>query len=95
MTHSSSGLSMSHTETHLTGPHRRLMVAVLKRAIDDVQASADLTPSGVRCLRKATAYVASGDRVWPFSFENLCEALGFDARLLRRALHRAEGEVEN
>ena len=26
------------------------------------------------------------DRVWPFSFENLCDALDLDARTLRRAL---------
>ena len=28
----------------------------------------------------------SKDRVWPFSFENLCDALDLDARRLRRAL---------
>ena len=26
------------------------------------------------------------DRAWPFSFENLCDALDLDARTLRRAL---------
>ena len=28
----------------------------------------------------------SKDRVWPFSFENLCDALDLDADTLRRAL---------
>jgi len=32
------------------------------------------------------AYVASTDRAWPFSFENLCEALGLDAGCLREEL---------
>jgi len=37
-------------------------------------------------VRNATAYVASTDRTWPFSFENLCEALGLDAGRLRTEL---------
>ena len=40
----------------------------------------------VRTVRKAMAYVASTDRAWPFSFENLCEALGLDAGCLREEL---------
>src|SRR5437867_7340906 len=37
-------------------------------------------------VRKAIAYVASRDRAWPFSFENLCEALGIDAGGLHEEL---------
>ena len=89
------GPGLSEAEPHAVRPHRRLMAAVLKRAIDDVWASADRTPEGIRCVRKARAYVASDDRAWPFSFRNLCEALGYDARVLRRALHRATNDVES
>jgi len=95
VTHFAPALVLSDAECRQAGPHRRLMAAVLKRAIDDVRAPVDLTRAGVRSVRKASAYVASGDRVWPFSFENLCEALGYDARLLRRALHRTPCDVEN
>jgi transcription initiation factor TFIIIB Brf1 subunit/transcription initiation factor TFIIB len=43
-------------------------------------------PTNRRRLRAAAAYVASRDRRWPFSFENLCEALSLDSGRLRRAL---------
>jgi hypothetical protein len=39
------------------------------------------------------AYVASRDRSWPYSFENLCETIGVDADLLRRQL--AQGQVSS
>jgi hypothetical protein len=71
------------------------MAAVLKRAIDDVRAPAAHTRDGMRSVRKASAYVASDDRAWPFSFQNLCEALGYDPGMLRRALRRSPSDVEN
>ena len=54
------------------------MAAVLRAVIDDVRDVA--TRDG------ALAYVESGDRLWPFSFENLCEALDMSAGDLRRQL---------
>jgi hypothetical protein len=35
---------------------------------------------------RAIAYIASGDRAWPYSFENVCEALGLDPQCLRAKL---------
>jgi hypothetical protein len=80
----------------LAHPQRRLMAAVLQAVVDDCRSgfivgppegspegNIDAIPRGVR---KAIAYVASVDRVWPFSFENLCEALGLDPQRLRREL---------
>jgi hypothetical protein len=76
----------------LARPQRRLMAAVLQAVVDDCRSgflvlppeeSQDAIPRGVR---KAIAYVASSDRAWPFSFENLCDALGLDAQRLRREL---------
>src|SRR5262249_27472391 len=37
--------------------------------------------------RKAVAYGGGPQRAWPFSFENLCDALGLDADGLREELH--------
>ncbi|WP_410962436.1 hypothetical protein, partial [Salmonella sp. SAL4355] len=37
-------------------------------------------------VRKANAYLASTDRTWPFSFENVCDALGLDSDRLRSEL---------
>lgn len=73
-------------------PHRRLMAAVLQTVVDDCRGSAPRRQAGfgpstdVREARRASDYVASTDREWPFSFENLCEALGVDAGSLRREL---------
>jgi hypothetical protein len=86
-------------EAHLAEPHRRLMAAVLRAVVDDCRGgsvyrrSAGYRAIHTRGIRKAIAYVASTDRAWPFSFENLCEALGIDADGLREELEvmRAPG----
>ena len=76
----------------LADPHKRLMAAVLHAVVDDCRGgsiyrrSAGKGALGDRSVRKAVAYVASTDRVWPFSFENLCDALGLDAGALRDEL---------
>ena len=76
----------------LAEPHKRLMAAVLHAVVDDCRGGSvyrRATGQGVveaGSVRKAVAYVASTDRTWPFSFENLCDALGLDAVALRREL---------
>src|SRR2546426_11534121 len=73
-------------------PHRQLMAAVLQTAVDDSwrsfcpQSAGYGTLAARRRFRQARVYMLSKDRVWPFSFENLCDALDLDARKLRRAL---------
>jgi hypothetical protein len=57
------------------------MVAVLRAAIEDA--------CDGRAAAMAIAYVSSTDRAWPFSFENLCDALDLDAANLRRRLGMA------
>ena len=80
-----------HADRRLVA-QRRLMVAVLQTAVNDCRGSVYRRaagygpPSNPGDLRRATAYVASTDRTWPFSFENLCDALGLDAAGLRREL---------
>jgi hypothetical protein len=74
-------------------PERRLMAAVLQRAVDDLRGSPQrrrrnaLAPNR-QVLRAAVSYVASSDRRWPFSFENLCEALRLEPRRVRRELRK-------
>ena len=73
-------------------PHRRLMAAVLQAVVDDCRGGSAYRRSvghgtiDARSISKANAYVASTDRTWPFSFENLCDALGLDAAALREKL---------
>jgi hypothetical protein len=82
----------SRPDARLAEPQRRLMAAVLRAAIDDYRggtvhrrmAGGSVVDS--RTVRTAMAYVASRDRTWPFSFENLCDALDLDAGGLRDEL---------
>ena len=69
------------------------MAAVLQGAVDDLRGSphrrrTNAPAPGGPVLRAAVAYVASRDRGWPFSFENLCEALSLEPRRLRRELRK-------
>ena len=72
------------------------MVAVLQTAFDDCRGSRYRRAAGYGVptdhagIRHAAAYVASSDRDWPFSFENLCDLLRLDAVSLRRALQGKE-----
>jgi hypothetical protein len=81
---------------HQREPQTRLMVAVLQTVVDDYRGSAYRHAAGLalhrdpRAYAAARAYVASTDRTWPFSFENLCEAVGLDAGSLRAELAREE-----
>jgi hypothetical protein len=75
-------------------PHKRLMVAVLQTVVHDCRRTAHRRTAGyeVRAdlhkVRRAIAYVACTDRTWPFSYENVCEALGLDAGSLRQQLRK-------
>jgi len=81
----------------VTEPQKRLMLAVLQTVVEDCwgsvyrRAAGYGTPTDQRAHEQARAYVASTDRAWPFSFENVCEAIGLDAGSLRRALQNDDG----
>lgn len=68
------------------------MVAVLQTVLDDCRGTTRQRKAGaepatdVQATRHAIAYLTSTDRAWPFSFENICEALGLDSGSLRREL---------
>ena len=68
-------------------PERRLMMAVLRKALLDLQTHAGTgTPRARRHLAEVEAWFASADDVWPFSFVNLCHALDLDADAVRSRL---------
>jgi hypothetical protein len=85
---------LSRPQDAFATPQRRLMVAVLQTVLDDCQGTAYARAMGVkggateRALHDAVAYVASRDRSWPFSFENLCDAVGIDPNGIRVAVGR-------
>jgi hypothetical protein len=73
-------------------PERRLLLAVLNDALDTYRKHADLPGRRHRRLFAETEqWLFSDDVAWPFSFMNLCHALGIDADWLRRRLRSPLG----
>ena len=69
------------------GPEYRLVVAVLEDAVECYQKhwnARDL--KGRKLFEDAQEWIASPDRQWPYSFENICELLGLNPEILRRGL---------
>jgi hypothetical protein len=72
-------------------PEQRLMLAVLERAVDDLQGRIESAgdkwgPRHPKPWISAPEWVASEDTTWAFSFRNCCAALGLDPDYLRRGL---------
>ncbi|HXQ21365.1 MAG TPA: hypothetical protein VN812_06805 [Candidatus Acidoferrales bacterium] len=72
------------------GPHepeRRLAIAVLQDAVDCFQKHLRARERKAHQLfLDAEEWIASDDRSWPFSFENICDLLQINAEYLRRGL---------
>ena len=86
----------SHQMRFHLDPERVLMLAVLQDAVVCFQEHV-----GAKCKRKqslhreAEEWISNTDRSYLFSFENVCETLGFDAHYMRDGLlrwKRAAGE---
>jgi len=71
-------------------PERALMCAVLDDAIRCLRGRGYPPIQREQLAREACAWFRDPDRSWPFSFENLCMLLGFDAERLRARLVGAE-----
>jgi hypothetical protein len=65
-------------------PERRLMLAVLHEAVTGYLAGRERSVR--ENLREIEQWFASDDTTWPYSFGNLCDALGLDRSAVRRAL---------
>jgi len=70
-------------------PEKKLMLAVLKDAIDCFQDNA-LAQGGKKKKRfgEAEEWILADNNDWLFSFENICEALGFNPQYVRQGLMR-------
>jgi hypothetical protein len=78
-----SGAAIERSETVVAG-ERRLMIAVLANALRSLFRDADRPGRGAaRRLRQDLGWLTSRDRVDPFAFERICEALGLDATRIR------------
>lgn len=70
-------------------PEKRLMLAVLQDAVATLlKHSGSNRPAGRRMVREVQQWITAREARWPFSFENICSALGFDAGAIREGLQR-------
>ncbi|MGH7766177.1 MAG: hypothetical protein ACREQP_01880 [Candidatus Binatia bacterium] len=73
-------------KTHLE-PEKRLMLAVLEDAIACFQKYLLVRDAkGREMFRDAEGWILEEDSEWLFSFENVCEALGYNPAYVRRGL---------
>jgi hypothetical protein len=74
-------------------PEKALMLAILEDAIRCFQEYFRTTRARPRMLsRQAERWIRTRDWNWPFSFNNVCEALGIDSDCMRDALLRMKYE---
>jgi hypothetical protein len=70
---------------------KRLMIAVLKDAVECLEKYRDASSALGQCqYSSALEWVEDTDTEWLFSFTNICDLLGFDAQYLRTALLKRE-----
>jgi hypothetical protein len=78
--------SLSGTEQ----PEKRLMLAVLVDAVSTLLRSGGGDVRARAAVNEALNWCSSRDVLWPFSFENICAALGINADALRQRIHRLQ-----
>jgi hypothetical protein len=70
-------------------PEKRLMLAVLEEAVGTFQKYVNARDRRGQALYVETEeWFASNDVDWPYSFINVCQALGLEVAYLRRGLGR-------
>lgn len=68
-------------------PEKRLMLAVLMDAIEIYQDYILRRKVAARVhFEQAEQWIMDESKEWPFSFENICETLGFNPKYVRRGL---------
>jgi hypothetical protein len=73
----------------LLSPEHELAIAILDEAIGDFQRHfAVRDTKGKKHFAETEAWFLDTDTDWTFSFENICEVLGFDPGYLRQGLLR-------
>jgi len=71
------------------GPEYLLVIAMLQDAVECFQKHRFATDANGRALfEDAREWLTSDDRMWPFSFENVCGVLNLDPDYLRSGLMR-------
>ncbi|HWO43426.1 MAG TPA: hypothetical protein VNO43_16675 [Candidatus Eisenbacteria bacterium] len=77
-------------------PEKKLMLAVLEDGIKSFQDHAGArTDTGRKLFHEAEAWILERDRSWVFSFESICDALGFEPSYVRAGLLRCKQQPAN
>jgi len=77
--------------TRRIAPEPRLALAVLQLAVVDLlKYRGARDPNQRRLYRKAYAWITSGDREWPYSYLNLCDAIEIAPGSLRDRILSAD-----
>jgi hypothetical protein len=75
-------------------PEKRLMIAVLRDALEDYQKYAFThDPQGKRVFEETAGWFDSTSNGWFFSFQSICENLGIDPGYLLQELRRWHGSA--
>ena len=75
---------------------RRLMIAVLEDAVDVYRKQAGSREArGQQLFSEAEEWIEGSDRLWLFSFQNICDVLDIDADYLRRGLRAWKEKVRS
>ena len=75
-------------------PEKILMLAVLQNAVTCFQENFAARERRKRQLFLEThEWIVSEDRIYPYSFENICDALGFAPSYMRRGLMKWKEEL--
>lgn len=73
-------------------PEQRLMIAVLRDAIECVEKYRFATTTrGRRIFQAAQRWFLADEPEWPYSFQCICEVLDLDANAVRHRLGLAQG----
>ena len=80
---------------HLEG-EKRLMIAILKDAVECLNKYRGARSSlGSSQYQNALEWIEDEGTEWLFSFNNICDLLGFDPDYLRKVLIKKEGRYAN
>jgi hypothetical protein len=82
------GLERRRAGQAASEPVLRLLAAILEDALREVARGAATPRARRRAFRDTLAWLRADDERWPFSFVNVCEGLGLDARAIRGAVER-------
>jgi hypothetical protein len=72
---------------------KRLMLAVLERAVDDLRTYANVPTGRGRWLFRQVAAWFDSPETGPFDFEGICQATGLDPGFIRKGLRSGYGTM--